>query len=639
MSVMEYKNVAVGGVSQVKDEGDGVVVAYVSVTGVEDNVADIIEPGAYKRTLTKRIPKGVWGHQWTTPTSKTLDATELRPGDPDLPKKLSDGTPWPKEAGALRIKMQFNLNTARGREAYSDVQFFGDQQEWSIGYTVPKGASYKDALGRRHIKDLDLYEYSAVLFGAMSHARTAAPTSVKDAQLANKVMHGISVLELKSLEDQIEQFRKDLELVETVDDVDFEGDGPSDMQDGASEETDDAVPSDDDDLAEEEVEEEMAEQEEKHFVDRLTAGMSLKDIRSTYNMLGKLLSVVEPVDNMNDLYEIGTKALVEAKAIGYDTIGEAVDAIDVPLEPAVAAEMKRAADDLDAALSRKDDGAAQESATRLMDALEAAMDANADDDLSLKAVARSIADKTSGTQPGDDDEEDDSDYADDVYGSEDGDDEEPDMDEDDEANTDKRKKRMRRMKSLTYEISGVEYKLGPWAGRRFGGVVGGSDLDRVERVEAFVGCVPNNVLSAMNVVLGEIRGNVGMKRIVHDEISTRTVAGLMTKSDGYMKPSKKTAKKTSKTAKKTAKRAVQMKEGRGNTIPGTDSFPINNVGQLKDAIQAYGRAKDKDKARRHIMTRAKALGHEELIPDDWKVVLEVDTVEIKSLESFLDGLA
>ena len=47
-------------------------------------------------------------------------------------------------------------------------------------------------------------------------------------------------------------------------------------------------------------------------------------------------------------------------------------------------------------------------------------------------------------------------------------------------------------------------------------------------------------------------------------------------------------------------------------------FPIENAAQLKDAIQAFGRAKDKPAAKAHIIRRAKALGLEKLIPDEWK---------------------
>ena len=56
---------------------------------------------------------------------------------------------------------------------------------------------------------------------------------------------------------------------------------------------------------------------------------------------------------------------------------------------------------------------------------------------------------------------------------------------------------------------------------------------------------------------------------------------------------------------------------RGEALP-DGSYPIKTVGDLKNAIQAFGRAKDPAKVKAHIKTRAKALGREDLIPDKWK---------------------
>jgi len=47
------------------------------------------------------------------------------------------------------------------------------------------------------------------------------------------------------------------------------------------------------------------------------------------------------------------------------------------------------------------------------------------------------------------------------------------------------------------------------------------------------------------------------------------------------------------------------------------SFPIESEEDLKNAIQAVGRAKDYDKAKAHIISRAKAMGKTSLLPDDW----------------------
>ena len=52
----------------------------------------------------------------------------------------------------------------------------------------------------------------------------------------------------------------------------------------------------------------------------------------------------------------------------------------------------------------------------------------------------------------------------------------------------------------------------------------------------------------------------------------------------------------------------------GEALP-DGSFPIANVADLKNAIQAFGRSKDQPATAKHIAKRAKALGAEDLIPD------------------------
>jgi len=54
---------------------------------------------------------------------------------------------------------------------------------------------------------------------------------------------------------------------------------------------------------------------------------------------------------------------------------------------------------------------------------------------------------------------------------------------------------------------------------------------------------------------------------------------------------------------------VAMKDG---------SYPIRDVGDLRNAIQAFGRAKNKPAAKKHIKKRARALKRTDLLPDTWK---------------------
>lgn len=69
----------------------------------------------------------------------------------------------------------------------------------------------------------------------------------------------------------------------------------------------------------------------------------------------------------------------------------------------------------------------------------------------------------------------------------------------------------------------------------------------------------------------------------------------------------------------------------GQALPG-GGFPIKTVQDLKNAIQAIGRAKDPAAAKAHIKARAKALGQEDLIPDTWKSPV---AGLVKSLEAML----
>ena len=47
-------------------------------------------------------------------------------------------------------------------------------------------------------------------------------------------------------------------------------------------------------------------------------------------------------------------------------------------------------------------------------------------------------------------------------------------------------------------------------------------------------------------------------------------------------------------------------------------FPIRNVADLKNAIQAFGRAKNKPAVKAWIKKRARELGATNLLPDNWR---------------------
>lgn len=302
MPDLMYKGANVSSVQY--DDNDGTIRALVSVTGIVDNVKDIIAPGAYEKSLANRIPKGVWQHQWTESIAKTNAIKELPPGDPQLPKTLANGQPWPPEAGGLLVDMEFNLKTSRGRDAYEDVKFYGNQQEWSIGYSVPVGGAVMDTkTGIRTIHQLDLYEYSPVLFGAMSNART---TSVKDAQDA--------MLELKSI------FGDDTGRVMNL---------AHEIM-SKSEKPDDGHDDDDDDL--ENIDEET-EKEEKGESAMGTVPVSrdlvIKAVEALQAMIGQ---PSEETQEEKSLYDLMDTAGIEGKILDTaDEFDEAVDTGDIGL--------------------------------------------------------------------------------------------------------------------------------------------------------------------------------------------------------------------------------------------------------------------------------------------------------------------
>ena len=64
---------------------------------------------------------------------------------------------------------------------------------------------------------------------------------------------------------------------------------------------------------------------------------------------------------------------------------------------------------------------------------------------------------------------------------------------------------------------------------------------------------------------------------------------------------------------------------KGHAMP-DGSYPIENTSDLHNAIQSIGRAKDYDKTKRHIISRARALGATKMLPEEWKIKKFLDEV-------------
>lgn len=132
-----------------------------------------MEPGCWKDVADavkagEAIPGICWNHDHGLLTGKILDADELAPGDPSLPSKIRT-----MGAGALRIKVQYNMDKQLGRDAFSDVKG-GYINEWSVGF-MPDYSSVRYNDGKRYIGKVEkLVETSNVLAGASPGTMTMA---------------------------------------------------------------------------------------------------------------------------------------------------------------------------------------------------------------------------------------------------------------------------------------------------------------------------------------------------------------------------------------------------------------------------------------------------------------------------------
>lgn len=153
------------------DKAQGIVEAFVSGIGNKDSVGDVVVSGAFNGSLKRRKPRVVWGHDWNQPIGKVLEIYEVPKSDPRLPEKMKRAG-----IGGLFAKVQFNLNTERGREAFANVAFYGMDQEWSIGYKTIN-ADFDASRQANMLKEVELYEISPVLHGANQLTGTI---SVKD---------------------------------------------------------------------------------------------------------------------------------------------------------------------------------------------------------------------------------------------------------------------------------------------------------------------------------------------------------------------------------------------------------------------------------------------------------------------------
>lgn len=146
--------------ASLKAAGEGIVEGYGSVFDVVDSYADVVEKGAFARTLKEdRAPAMLWQHDPAEPIGVWETLREDDTG--------------------LFVRGRF-AGTQRGQEAYELVKI-GALSGLSIGYSVRDARMEKN--GVRVLTDIDLWEVSPVTFPANDAARI---TRVKATDIQNR---------------------------------------------------------------------------------------------------------------------------------------------------------------------------------------------------------------------------------------------------------------------------------------------------------------------------------------------------------------------------------------------------------------------------------------------------------------------
>lgn len=167
-----------------KEIADRVVTGFSSIFGNVDDGGDVIEPGAYRKTLAERGGRLRWLWQHDAGQPPIAKIVEIREAERDeLPAEVL--AQFPEASGGLLVKREY-LDTPRGNEVLAGLRA-GAIGEMSIGYDAiqaeyPQGLAVAGRTVRRRLKEIRLWECSDVLWGM--NAATANLKSMDKKALA-----------------------------------------------------------------------------------------------------------------------------------------------------------------------------------------------------------------------------------------------------------------------------------------------------------------------------------------------------------------------------------------------------------------------------------------------------------------------
>lgn len=194
---------------------DGEFIAYASVFGNKDSYGDVVQPGAFTKTLAEWESKGapiplLWGHNMADPDFNLgliLDASEDERG--------------------LKVHAQLDMESPKSEQVYRLLKS-GRVSQMSFAYAITdgewvepvgEGKSYEDAY--YSLKELDLYEVSVVPIGANQETEILAVKSAAHSlqAKAGRALSSKNENTIRDVVDQLEAAAMSLKGVLPADDA------------------------------------------------------------------------------------------------------------------------------------------------------------------------------------------------------------------------------------------------------------------------------------------------------------------------------------------------------------------------------------------------------------------------------------
>lgn len=166
------------------NEDEGTFSGIGNKTNFKDYADDIVEKGAFKKSLTKKKPLLLWQHDMSSPIGLFTDIKETDEG--------------------LVVKGKLLINDIqKAKEAHALIKA-GAISGLSIGFSIPSGGAEMKSDGTRIIKEVDLHEVSIVsapcnALSTISSVKSVTDMTEREFEKSLRDVVGLSKKEAKAL--------------------------------------------------------------------------------------------------------------------------------------------------------------------------------------------------------------------------------------------------------------------------------------------------------------------------------------------------------------------------------------------------------------------------------------------------------